>query len=470
LDLFSGAGGFTLGLEAAGFVSCGAVDIDQVAGETYEQNFGRRPIHLFGPAGDLRKVSPRSVRVALRKAGVTELDVLVAAPPCQGFSRIGRGKLDWMADVEGAFVFDPRNHLYRRAIAFLEELQPRVFLFENVSGILHVRGRNVAEDVCRAVEAQGYRVKAALLNCAWYGVPQTRERVFIIGIRKDLGVEPRFPARECVVRMVPRGHLSEADLDDRIWRNPDYFLPFDSVSKAPRLRPAVTVRQALADLPSFTEHLRALRHGWKYRPRRESMPAVPYASAPRTAFTRAMRGWPGLPAPAAVSDHYCRWTPRDFGTFARMKPDDRYTAAIRIATERYRRAVELARRDNKRPPLRRDFIPPYPADCFDEKWRKLKPDDPAHTITAHLAKDTYSHIHFDPRQARAITIREAARLQTFPDGFSFAGNMGDMFQQIGNAVPPLLARAIGQSIRSVLESVRRTNNGRGPTTLQRSAG
>ena len=93
-------------------------------------------------------------------------------------------------------------------------------------------------------------------------------------------------------------------------------------------------------------------------------------------------------------------------------------------------------------------MPPYPSDVFVDKWRKLVPDEPSWTITAHLAKDSYSHIHYDSEQARALSVREAARLQSFPDGFKFAGNMGDCFRQIGNAVPPVLARAIAEKLRS----------------------
>src|SRR5688572_4924847 len=111
LDLFSGAGGFSLGLELAGFRSVGAIDISEVAGRTFEANFGARPLSRFGPKeGDLRRIRSGEISGALSKAGISELDLLVAAPPCQGFSRVGRGKLDWIADRDGAFVLDARNH------------------------------------------------------------------------------------------------------------------------------------------------------------------------------------------------------------------------------------------------------------------------------------------------------------------------------------------------------------------------
>ena len=95
-------------------------------------------------------------------------------------------------------------------------------------------------------------------------------------------------------------------------------------------------------------------------------------------------------------------------------------------------------------------MPPYKLDMFEDKWHMLIPSAPSWTVTAHLAKDTYSHIHYDRAQKRMITIREAARLQSFPDGFEFVGNIGDRFRQIGNAVPPLLAEGVGIHIRTLL--------------------
>ena len=85
----------------------------------------------------------------------------------------------------------------------------------------------------------------------------------------------------------------------------------------------------------------------------------------------------------------------------------------------------------------KEIFPPYPEDKFVDKWRKLVPDEPSWTVTAHLGKDSYSHIHYDGEQKRAVSVREAARLQSFPDAFLFSGNMGDCYQQIGNAVPPV---------------------------------
>jgi len=96
--------------------------------------------------------------------------------------------------------------------------------------------------------------------------------------------------------------------------------------------------------------------------------------------------------------------------------------------------------------LRKELVPPYDPNKFPNKWWKLDPQMPSRTLTAHMGKDTYSHIHWDSSQKRTVSVREAARLQSFPDSFQFAGAMNAAFRQIGNAVPPLLAEAVARSL------------------------
>ena len=454
LDLFAGAGGFSLGLEEAGFTSLGAVERDPVAARTLELNFGARPLDFHGrDNGDVTKLADDLLLSRRTGQEAGELDVLVASPPCQGFSRVGRGKLDSMAADRGSFANDQRNQLYKEAIRILCALRPRLFVFENVAGILHLRGRNVAEDVCDAVADAGYVARCTVLNAAWYGVPQIRERVIIIGARQDLGIEPAFPERLCHVDL-SRGHLSGLKLNRRNWRRPEFFVDPRTIPVVSPASNAVTVAEALDDLPPFVGHLEAIAKGGQYRPLREKFQEVKYRHDLPNSYCAKMRCWSPQLESRGVSDHFCRWTPRDFETFSLMKPGGRYPAALRIAEERYEEAVRKALSRGRNVPPREAFVPPYPADTFPDKWRKLKPDAPSWTLTAHLGKDTYSHIHYDSAQARALTIREAARLQSFPDAFRFAGNMGDVFRQIGNAVPPLMARAIGGALRSVLENPR----------------
>lgn len=450
IELFAGAGGFTLGLEEAGFRCLGAIEMDLVASSTFKRNFGDRPLNFLGPeAGDVRGISVNAIKRKLRRVGVSELDLLVAGAPCQGFSRVGRAKLNSIRSGLDAFLRDDRNGLYLHAVRILRELRPRFFVFENVLGMLHLGGRNVAEDVCDAVSRAGYIVRCTLLNAAWYGVPQLRERIIILGARDDLGVVPSFPAKRFRAAL-GRGHLSGAELDRKNWRKPEYFVDPRHLPTEYPLGPAVTVREAFDDLPPFREHLASLRNGHRYRSLRTDFPPVAYAHPPRNWYCLKMRAWNEEFTSSHVTDHFSRWTPRDFETFAKMKPGDRYPIAVQIAERRYRDAVASWKAIGGKRPARGSFVPPYSAHSFPDKWRKLIPGAPSWTITAHLGKDTYSHIHYDASQARSITIREAARLQSFPDAFQFEGNMGDVFRQIGNAVPPLLARELGASIRAVL--------------------
>jgi DNA (cytosine-5)-methyltransferase 1 len=99
-------------------------------------------------------------------------------------------------------------------------------------------------------------------------------------------------------------------------------------------------------------------------------------------------------------------------------------------------------------------VPPYDPGKFPNKWRKMEPDEPARTLMAHLGKDSYSHIHYDSDQARVLSVREAARLQSFPDGFKFSGTMNPAFRQIGNAVPPLLAHALAEPLLAAIGATR----------------
>jgi len=128
-----------------------------------------------------------------------------------------------------------------------------------------------------------------------------------------------------------------------------------------------------------------------------------------------------------------------------MKAGDDYPAAHRLALNLWRQA-------GSKPDELRAYVPPYDPTKFPNKWRKMEPDAPARTLMAHIGKDTYSHIHYDSTQARTITVREAARLQSFPDGFIFSGTMNPAFRQIGNAVPPLLAFQLATQMLSALSS------------------
>lgn len=456
VDLFAGAGGMSLGLHAAGLDCVGVVENDPVASVTYQANLATfmsgSPMARLGPeTGDMRGIDARQMADELATGGIYggELDLLTAGPPCQGFSHVGRSKLDSIARQRGAFQHDERNELYLAVADLLPVVRPRAFVIENVPGILNHARVNVAERIAEAAESHGYRVAVTVLNAAWYGVPQTRDRVFVLGYREDLDIPPTFPAPRFRAEL-SSSHLAGARWVESMFSDNARFIQLRN--PGPGAPQVTTSMEALGDLPAFTEHLEE-----GYRSQRASRGPLEYAAPTEEgSYAELMRRWSDLPESSAVYDHYARSTPRDHATFRMMSHGDRYPDAVRVARHRYRKAVLEYRRRREAgyeepAPVRENFVPPYPETSFVDKWRKLIPGQPSWTVTAHLSRDGYSHIHYDDDQARTITPREAARLQSFPDSFRLTGNMGDAFRQIGNAVPPLLAREIGEHVTRCLE-------------------
>ena len=140
-----------------------------------------------------------------------------------------------------------------------------------------------------------------------------------------------------------------------------------------------------------------------------------------------------------------------------------YPAAHATAVRLFEEALAELKSVSKMPSVEdrealfRKMVPPYPVTSFPNRWWKLRKDQPSRTLLAHMGKDTYSHIHYDSRQARTISVREAARLQSFPDGFVFKGTMNPAFRQIGNAVPPMLAFALAQHLKALLGETATSN-------------
>jgi DNA (cytosine-5)-methyltransferase 1 len=172
-----------------------------------------------------------------------------------------------------------------------------------------------------------------------------------------------------------------------------------------------------------------------------------------------MRSWPGFESDAGVKDHVIRYLPRDYAIFQRMNPGDQYPEAHKHAVALFEERITALRRMSGKAlgPRSKEFqelwdatVPPYDATKFPNKWRKMEADAPARTLMAHLGKDGYSHIHYDSSQARTISVREAARLMSFPDGFILTGSMNPAFKQAGNAVPALLAKALASHLYTQL--------------------
>ncbi|HET7463292.1 MAG TPA: DNA cytosine methyltransferase [Longimicrobium sp.] len=451
LELCSGCGGLSLGLKTAGFELVAHVEQDSVAAETYSLNFGsvekQRP--SWSSARDMEKCSaPDLVRdLGLLDPAERAFDVLAAGLPCQAFARIGRSKLRAVAGEDDAFRSDPRARLYLRFLEFVADTQPLVIIIENVPDILNFGGHNVPEEICEALEASGYRTAYTILNSAYYGVPQIRERFFLIAFAHELRNDPGFPGPTHFLQL-PRGYEGSRQVALK-YVSPD-SPRFRSIhDPAPELTPAIGVRDALHDLPRVTEHLsdpRALR-------RRRLTDRLPYRQTETlTDYARLMRGWAGLETGRETDGHLIRQTPRDYEIFARMPYGADYPKAREVAEGMLKEALakeglpldDVESADYQR--VRKAMVPPYDPSKFPNKWWKMDPAKPSRTLTAHMGKDTYSHIHYDSEQKRMVSVREAARLQSFPDGFRFAGQMNAAFRQIGNAVPPLLALEVARSV------------------------
>jgi len=449
LDLFCGAGGMSLGFEAAGARCIGAVDSDASAIETFTRMFGHNNPTIFGgpQEGNVRQLSVERLADSIKESP----DIIVGGPPCQGFSKVGRGKnaslMDEDSRIHQGGIRNPgQNLLYRYFLEACQKLQPKAFVMENVPGMRHLMGIDMASRIAREASACGYNVRYFLLNAAWYGVPQQRWRLFFVGLSRKLGTSaiPAPPVRTHIADKTPPDGSGGFSTDP--WMISGEAIPSVKEQKLP-----ITVKEAIHDLPYLTGHLQ------NEVPTDQSLPLRRTPSL----WVQQLREWPKVPIPDLVKGNWYRYTPRDFKTFRYMNHGDCYPEALNVAQRLFQESLGELRGQKKTlrmnskeyKELRSQFIPPYRGDSFDEKWRKLIPDQPSWTVTAHLSKDSYSHIHYSCSQARTITIREAARLQTFPDGFEFFGNYGSRFRQIGNAVPPLLAQAIASQLFSQLESI-----------------
>ncbi|WP_119462716.1 DNA cytosine methyltransferase [Rhodospirillaceae bacterium SYSU D60014] len=456
LELCSGCGGLALGLKSAGFELAAHIEADPLAAESYALNFAadEQTRARWAVARDMVECSADDLVNDLELGSETTavFDILAAGLPCQAFARIGRSKLRELAGGEhDAFRKDPRAALYRRFLDYVTDTQPLAIIIENVPDILNFGGHNVPEEICEVLEDAGYRAAYTILNAAYYGVPQIRERLFLIAIADTLNVEPTFPDPTHFVEL-PRGYESSRSVALK------YVAP-DSRRFRPIHRPdrslgkAVSVREALGDLPKIQEHWsdpKAMR-------RRHVTDRLPYRKGTKLSdYAQLMRTWSGFESLVDVDGHVVRLTPRDFPIFARMSHGADYPRARAIAEAMFARELDMRgiapglKDSPARAALWKAMVPPYDPAKFPNKWWKMDPFRPSRTLTAHIGKDTYSHIHYDSQQRRTVSVREAARLQSFPDGFRFAGAMNAAFRQIGNAVPPLLAKAVAEQLRKDL--------------------
>jgi DNA (cytosine-5)-methyltransferase 1 len=375
VDLFSGAGGITLGLANAGFNVVFCADLDEGCEATHKRNFPSIP---FGRVAIEKLKGPDILRQTGLRRG--ELDLLIGGPPCQGFSIIGQRE-----------IWDPRNGLFREFIRIADELKPKCVVIENVTGLATLAAGQVLADIRDAFREAGYNIECAELLAAQYGVPQMRWRMFFIGWRLDQEKKGGFP-------QPTHGQAGIGDL-----------VPNRTLTLA-ECAGFVTIREAIGDLPV----IQAGQVGAKYR------------RGPKGSYQEAMREG-ALPT---VANHYApRLSAQNIGRLRALKPGQDWRDLPRhLLPGGMQRAL---RKDHTR------------------RYRRMQWLGIARTIITRF-RDPKSGEYTHPEQHRTISIREAARIQSFPDWFIFEGSYSRQYDQVGNAVPPLLAKAVGMELREML--------------------
>jgi DNA (cytosine-5)-methyltransferase 1 len=457
LDLFSGCGGMSLGFALAGYNLIGGVENDPLAIQSYALNFHSQDgDEMYKSRSSARDITTTHPETLMREWGysdpVNTVDILIGGPPCPAFARVGRAKLREISQHPQAFQLDPRSQLYVPYIEYIKCLRPLVVLMENVPDILNYGGHNLGEEISEILEELGYVCNYTLLNSANYGVPQLRERFFLVGVHTEINHRFEFPTPTNLVDF-PRGYYGsrQVALKHVIQNlNESHYVPTPA---APLTAGSpITVEEAIKDLPIITGHL----DGTMKRGARRFDKAIPYRTDINiSSYIESMRCWSGFESQGFIYDHVIRSiSNRDYRLFRKMSPGDDYPKAHLLATKLFNTAIKNLDIQNTSDycyeELKSAYIPPYDPTKFPNKWRKMESDQPARTLMAHLGKDTYSHIHYDSSQARTISVREAARLQSFPDAFKFVGTMNPAFRQIGNAVPALMSFALATQISKAI--------------------
>ena len=364
IDVFSGCGGLSLGLEQAGFSTVFASDIDPVCCHTYKLNRNLPDDRIF--VGDIHDLNNKWCEKYKPLLG--EIDLVCGGPPCQGFSTANRQRI----------INDPRNILYKEYLIFLNHVRPKFFIMENVKGMMQ-KVNEILFDI-KTILGEDYNVSYRVLNAKNFGVPQNRERFILIGNRVHIDSNKIF-----------ENILSE--------KYPMYTLD-DAISDLPELKPNRIKNRS--DIENEEVGFKVLPFKYKKTPFRD------FINSKEIFF---------------LHNHKNRYNnDRDIEIFTRLPQGEN--------------SLHYSIKD----------IMPYSSrkNIFKDKYFKLKANTICKTITSHMKYDCNMYIH--PTQARGLSPREAARIQTFPDSFVFYGSQNSWYHQIGNAVPVKLAEAIGKEI------------------------
>lgn len=384
VDLFSGAGGLTLGLLDAGFDVRFSSDRDEACEATHKRNMPSVPFLRVS----VEELSGADIleRIGLKRG---QLDLLVGGPPCQGFSIIGQRQ-----------IWDPRNGLVHHFLRIAKEMQPRCVLIENVPGLATLEGGVVLTQIGRLFREAGYTVECAELLAAQYGVPQMRWRMFFVAWRNDQLRTGGFPkpthGRTGIGDLVPNRTIATADTAG-----------------------FVTIGEAISDLP-------VIEAG--------GLTAI-YDGTPTTPYQLAMRAGAGR----VLTNHYAaRLAAQNLARIQALKPGQDWR---NLPPDLLPGGMQKA--------LRKDHT---------RRYRRMTWDGVARSIITRF-RDPKSGEYTHPEQHRTISIREAARIQSFPDWFAFEGSYTQQYDQVGNAVPVLLGRAVAAELKQVLAASMPTSLG-----------
>ena len=346
LDLFCGCGGFSLGFQQAGFEIIAGVDNDKEALFTMEKNFKKTQ----GLNIDLSRQF--WLKQLLAKIDKRQIDVIIAGPPCQGFSLTGPRNFD-----------DPRNSLYLAVLSAVKYFKPAAFIIENVKGIKGLYNGAIVREICSRIIKLQYNPNAALLNASNYGVPQFRDRFFIVGLAEELGY---------------------------------FYFPTPSHNE----ETYISCEEAIGDLPSREHEIGTEKDV--------------YEEGVRTEFQKSIRGRQKHLFNHVATNH------KDF-----------VKEVISMVPEggNYKDLPPNIGKSRK----------------FNEAWTRYHSQKPSRTI------DTGHRNHFHYKYNRVPTIRENARLQTFPDSFIFYGSKTAQNRLVGNAVPPMLGKVLAYKIKKYID-------------------
>lgn len=351
IDLFCGAGGFSVGCSWAGFQSVFGVDHFEPAVRTWTRNHP----HSIACLGDIAKVDTRQVKSLLRRKGITHIHLMTGGVPCQGFSIANRKHND----------HDERNYLFLEYMRFVKEFQPDFIILENVSGLRTTAGGKFEHDIKEYMKDLGYETSVQMLNAAEFGVPQVRMRVLFVGVREQSHYPRPFE--------FPHGTFHRGSFR--------------------------TVEDALSDLP----------------PLEVNETKTYYESPPQNDYQRLMRGY-GPIKEIAIQD----------------------VLMNHVAPRHPQSTVDLIRNTKPGQPMYQKF----------RQRIRLRLDQPSPTQLAGGIRPSFQFGH--PTEARGLTTRERARIQSFPDCYQFLGGIVQERVQTGNAVPPLLVYHVAEKIKKEL--------------------